>query len=114
MPVFEAEKFTIDTRWWLNLLWCGGGHTFETDPAKRGWRALPLTKGDNTFVLIGRKGVPGCFSARLMGDGRVDVVTYDDRTPQQVAAGDRVADCIRLVPGIPGWALPFIRELENS
>lgn len=115
---FKLNEFTVDSRWWNNPnhQWTGGGHTAETDPTKKGWRAVAFSKG-SSFVLIGRKGVPGCFSARLMSDGRIDVAIYDEAVPETAVAAldakELYADVFRQVHGTPGWALEFIQELES-
>lgn len=106
----DLKDFPMATRWWVD--WRGGGHTTATDPGNRGWRAGRAAPGSD-LVIIGRRGVKGCFSARLLSDGKVDVATYDEMTPEEVAvATKRYADIFRIVEFVPGWGLQFVDELE--
>ena len=111
---FDPSTFTVDNRWWVRNIW-GGGHTAETDPTQRGWRAARVTP--NSAVLVGRRGKPGCFSAIQMSDGTIEVALYVE-TPEEVAASwkkGEVLDCpYRFVPNIPGWALPLIAQIERD
>lgn len=107
----DLKEFQMATRWWVD--WAGGGHTVDTDPNKRGWRAGRVAPGSD-LVVIGRRGKKGCFSARLLVDKRVDVAIYDEMTPEEVVvATQRYADSFKVVPFVPGWALPFVQELEQ-
>lgn len=109
---YRLNEFTSTTRWWTHL-W-GGGHTIETDPTRRGWRAFPAGKAD--AVLVGRFGVPGCFSAVPLSEGRLDVAFYDE-APEEVARLWKVGehpDCDYLeVQDCPGWALVAIQKLAE-
>jgi hypothetical protein len=106
-------EFKFSNRWWDGL-W-GGSHTAATDPTKRGWRAAPVGK----VLVVGRRGVPGCFSVMQLSDGRLDVAVYDEATPESIAAGLRGGVAVD-VDGLwtanptPGWALPFIAEVERG
>jgi len=107
------RQFKASNRWW-SFLW-GNGHTLKTDPTKRGWRAAPSKKGSDVLI-VGRRGVPGCFSVMCLSDC-LDVATYDELTPkelaQQLDGGTAVADAYYQVSNVSGWALPFIKEVEN-
>jgi hypothetical protein len=104
------KNFTLSPMWWSD--WRGSGHTAETDPGRRGWRAALLKKGSD-LVVVGRRGVAGCLTVRLLGDGRIDVATYDYVAPEALLQGIPTADAFKVVDLIPGWALPFIQEIED-
>lgn len=105
-------EFTVSNRWWDS--WRGGGHTAATDPGQRGWRAAPVGK----VLVVGRRGVPGCFSVMQLSRGKLDVAVYDDYLPEALAAAAKghcpPADVNRVVDAIPGWALPFIDMVEKG
>lgn len=107
---FSLKQFSVSNRWWAD--WAGGGHTVQTDPSNRGWRAAKLSK-DGDLVVVGRPGVFGCFSVRQMKDGRLDVAVYDVRTPESLKDSIPPADAYKVVDCIPGWALEFIQEQES-
>ena len=112
---WKAEK------WWNNpslAIW-GGGHTVETDPTRKGWRAKPLGSGSD-FVLVGRPGVEGCFSAQVVRafvpgvEAYIDLAIYLD-TPSLIAKDRpyRVANAIyHRIAACPGWGLRAIELLE--
>lgn len=101
----------------LNLaqLW-GSGHTRETDPFLKGWRAKLIKGTDN--VLVGRRDVPGCFSVRALGDGDLDVALYYGETATQVARAFKAgqvldAEYITLKDST-GWGLSVLRRLAAT
>ena len=117
------KNFTTSNRWW-DFLW-GNGHTLETDPTRRGWRAALSRKG-GSVLIVGRRGIRGCFSVMTFDRydyeamefiRKLDVAIYDDLTPEEVAqqvnVGRAVADEYREVDSISGWILPFIQEMER-
>jgi hypothetical protein len=68
------------------------------------------------FVLIGIKDTPGCFSARLMGSGRIDVAMYPSLSPQEVQElrNEAKFDAVYMqVDHIPGWGLEVIERLKE-
>jgi len=97
------------------LMW-GGGHTMETDPTKKGWIAKRLKEGSD-ILLVGRRGVEGCFSVDLWDSGQIDVAVYLD-TPEYVAAnakmGRNTDAWFFQMDMYPGWALACIRILEQE
>ena len=112
--MFALKNFTVRPTGWAEFIW-GGGHTAETDPTRQGWRVRPLGEGSST-VLVGRKGIEGCFSARMVGK-EVDVAVYLE-TPEHVArefAAGRVVDARYVqVPSSSGWGLTAIEELNKE
>lgn len=88
-----------------SLAW-GGGHTVASDPMKEGWRIRAISPS-SSGVLVGRRGIAGCFSAMPLSDGQLDVAIYLD-TPEEVSRlfkeGSADARYIK-VACIPGWAL---------
>lgn len=110
----KLREFKTDPAWWRLTLW-GGGHTSETLPTNRGWRAAKA--GGPDVVLVGRKGVKGCFSARPFGEGRLDVAVYGE-SPEEVVSAWKAREYLdpiyKTVEHVPGWALPFVRELEGA
>lgn len=106
----SMKEFTVSGCWWQD--WLGGGWTPETVPTAKGWRAAKAESLIPEAVLIGRKGVKGCFSAVKYRD-LVDIMFYDDRTPEEVVAGAVKADDSTVVPFIPGWAVQLIQQMEE-
>ena len=104
--------FTFADRWW-DQIW-GNGHTLQTDPTKRGWRARLLKEGSKT-LLVGRPGKEGCFSVEQWPDGILDVAIYYD-TPKYVKEalleGVGLDAKYKQTKDICGWGLPFIIECE--
>ena len=113
MPLTE---FTVYDRWWDGL-W-GGGHTAETDPSRRGWRAQLSHKGSKV-LLIGQRMTAGCASVMRLSDGRLHVCVYDDATPETIAAAVRegrptpIADCVFVRTDTPGWGLYVLDEIAR-
>jgi hypothetical protein len=112
--MFDPKAFTTSNRWW-SFMW-GNGHTPQTDPTRQGWRAKSLSKGSRT-LLVGKPGVPGCFSAVPLG-GVVDVALYEE-TPEKVRAhlmkeeGASYCDpTYHQVADISGWGLEALRLLK--
>lgn len=111
------KEFKVSSRWWEGL-W-GGGHTRQTDPTKRGWRAARAVKGGDV-IIVGQPHMHGCFTAGLMGDGKVHVRVYQDQTPEGLVSHmESISpppspESWKTVDQIPGWALEFIRELETE
>jgi len=110
-------EFSISAKqsWEGTFPW-GGGHTRETDPMGRGWR---LRAESTTLAVIGRPNMRGCISVRIMSNGELDVAMYDESTPNEVSGclreGKRVeADAFYTAQSTPGWALPFLMEIEQS
>ena len=126
LRTIEIPNKLKDT-WPLNV-WAGGEHTPESDPYRRGWtmKNIPSTSDRHEFVLLGRKGIAGCFLARLTSNGNVRVHMFWFDKPEDVA--EVVKDDSILGPnpnGIsyeqdidvsagPGWALPFIYRTEHD
>ena len=109
----------------LSTLMCvwGGGHTRETDPARKGWRVRAEAEGPRgTVYLIGQRGRPGCATARLVGSDFTgwewDVGIYWE-TPAEVSryvTGEGPFCDARFVQtaDVPGWGLEVIREIEDE
>lgn len=112
---FDPSKFTSSARWWDNI-W-GGGHNQHTYPVNRGWRAA-LSKKGGKVLIVGRHGVEGCFSVMELGNSDLDVATYYELTPKQLAAlleaGRVQADAYKVVDNNDGWAMPFIQAMEAA
>ncbi len=99
-------EFSVSPRAWAFDLW-GNGHTLETDPSRQGWRKAHAGRCPET-VLVGRRGVAGCFSARPYLGNQVDIAVYDE-TPEEVAAawakGESLDAYYVQMPLISGWGL---------
>lgn len=115
MTLAALKEFSVSPQqmWESSFPW-GGGHTRETDPTRRGWRIRAISA---ELAVVGRPGVLGCLSVRRMGDGRLDIAMYDEVFPREVdqqlrAKRSTEADAFYVGSPTPGWALPFIRELE--
>jgi hypothetical protein len=115
--------------------WLGGGHTVDTDPTQRGWRMWNLAGVEGAryeFVLVGRKGMNSCFTARTTDEGQIDVYMFEgDMTDhvREVVMDDTIitgwtGECtgnkysiqygrINTIDYHPGWALSIIAELEE-
>jgi len=107
---FSLKEFTVSGCWWKD--WLGGGWTPETVPTKRGWRAARCKSLHPDAVLIGRRGVKGCFSV-MQYRNLLDVIFYDDLTPEEVSAGNVIGDGMFTDTTTPGWALPLIAQCEE-
>ena len=124
--VFNVKEFTVNT-----LLkhttemssWIGGGHTVDTDPTNRGWRMWNIAGVEGKryeCVLVGRRGMVGCFTARLNDEGDMCIVEFKfDKTEhvREWIVNDNnehgcEPDCIRDMDHHPGWALSIIAEIE--
>lgn len=106
----------------------GGGHTRETLPTNKGWRARATCK-DSPTLLGGRPGVKGCFTAQLVpalvvegqkvADGYIDLAVYSE-TPEEVLAALKEANGSILDPTYhrqayhPGWGLTAISLVEQQ
>ena len=87
------------------LLPWGGGHTIDTDPTKKGWVFRPApSQFNHDIFMIGRKGVPGCATLRLLGD--YWDVSYHLGRPLEADNGDVCGE--DLIPNIPGFGLTVI------
>ena len=104
--------------------WLGGGHTVDTVPTSRGWRMWNLAAIEGkTYecVLVGRKGMVGCFTARLHDDGQMCIVEFKfDKTDhvREWIVNDNnehgcEPNCIRDMDHYPGWALSIIADIES-
>lgn len=112
----SLKEFKVNPQWWRLNIW-GGGHTAETDPTRKGWWAYHGEGSAPDVVLVGRKGVVGCFSARptmmksAEGNPRLDVAFYDE-TPESVVEGWKtyryVDASFKMLDDIPGWGLEAI------
>lgn len=95
-----------------NGIW-GGGHTPETDPTSAGWKCRDYEH----VMLAGRKGVEGCFSARRLSAGILDVAIYVE-TPKEVHnflnGGDYLDAIFVKIQEHPGWGLEAIRLVEKE
>ena len=104
------KPFKVDTTI-PAFMWAGSGHTAETDPCKRGWRLRPI-RSKSCIQLLGRRGANGCFTIRVMHDGKLDVAYYLE-TPEEVISADCHLDAQYIcVEYTSGWALPHIRQAE--
>jgi len=115
------RQFTASPNWWSINIW-GGGHTLETDPTQRGWKAgrpKETMQGNPLLILVGRRGVKGCFSVLPCSEGKkLDVLIYDDETPEEIIAQwgrheTPVYSHAMLVDNIPGWGLDVIQDIEQ-
>lgn len=110
----KLNEFQSSSRWWLLTIW-GNGHTGDTDPTQKGWRAAPVKGSRTDAVLVGRRGVQGCFSVRRMADGWLDVAIYDE-TPEEIARcwrESQFCDAIfKRVAHVSGWGLEAIALVE--
>ena len=108
------NAFSLSDRWWEGL-W-GGGHTVDTDPTRRGWRAA-LSHKDSKVLILGRRGVVGCASVMRMAGGRLDISGYDDATPEEISACVRerrpvpLADVTFQTEASPGWGLAVLEKI---
>lgn len=118
---FDPTTFSISRRWWDGL-W-GGGHTLETDPTRRGWRAALSGKGSHCLV-IGQRGVSGCASVMELSGSMLDIAYYDNLTPEALAQwlnqpreerdGRVLADvAYEAREAIPGWGLYVLDRIER-
>lgn len=109
----KLKEFSVGP-WWLNTPIWGGGWEVGKDPISQGWRKLRMHSGSDEFVLVGIPNQKGCFSARVMGDGKIDVALYDDCTPQEVLKGDStfLDPVYMLVEPISGWGLEVLEKLK--
>lgn len=112
------RQFTASPNWWSINIW-GGGHTRETDPTQRGWKAgrpKETRQGNPLLILVGRRGVKGCFSV-LPVVGILDVLIYDETPEEIIAQWGRhetpVYSHAMRVDNIPGWGLELIELIEN-
>jgi hypothetical protein len=115
-----------------NHMFWGGGHTNDTLPTKKGWKAArpsletqefrPWTRRNppiSPLLLVGQAGVPGCATL-LHNKGRragtVDVAIYDE-TPEvinrRLAASVGTDAMYHQLPNIPGVGLSVIRLIEE-
>lgn len=95
----------------------GGGHTPASVPTAQGWRVVrSTTAAGSPRLLVGRRGMPGCFSAMPLSDNRVDVCLYEE-TPEEVSAAwkQRVPldGMFKVVSAYPGWGLSVL-ELVSA
>ena len=111
------RDFKVSANWWNLDIW-GNNHTILTDPTKKGWRAFraPINA---KLVLVGRKGVKGCFTALLLSNNKIDVLIYDDFTPEEVIAiwekNERpLFDDSMMLDNICGWGLSVISNIEKN
>lgn len=104
---FKAQ----DRGWWNNPnhQWTGGGHTTETDPTKKGWKAFRHPTERDT-VVIGRRGVKGCFTGLLL-TGIIGISIYRDNTVEEVLE-NKAAEPKELtfIDDSPGWALEYTTQ----
>ena len=123
---FDPCTFQVRADWW-RFMW-GGGHTVETDPTRKGWRAKKsINTGDPARgippnILVGRAGVKGCFSAMLLSprepgdDAVLDLAFYTEETPEQVAKAMREKAFIDPIyspaRNTDGWGLAAIDRLN--
>lgn len=110
-----VTTFATAINYWWDQIW-GNGHTHETLPTNRGWKAALIEKGSKT-LLVGRPGKEGCFSVQQWPGGVLDVAVYYN-TPEEVRAsllkGEGLDAHYEQVNGdICGWGLPFVYELEG-
>lgn len=110
----KLREFTVPAWWTMSMMW-GGGHTIATDPTKQGWRARRTVFPD--VVLVGRPGVVGCFSARPLSLGMLEVTIHHDQpevVDQAWRAGSYVEGDLHVVSDAPGWALVVMRKLLGA
>jgi len=108
------KEFTTGP-WWSNSCLWGGGWEVGKDPISQGWRKRRLHPGNDEFVLVGIPGKKGCFSARVMVDGKLDVAIYDDCTPQEVMEGHStfIDPVYMVIDHYSGWAVTVREKLEG-
>lgn len=93
--------------WRGEHMW-GGGHTCVSDPMQL-WNATSPSPG--VILVARRSGAVGCFTARLMGSGNVDVAFFSEETPKEILEVIKNGKSGDLNPyyvefrNIPGWGL---------
>jgi hypothetical protein len=111
---FNPKNFTASNfNWWENIF------QGACIPGKK----LPTVKKFGSHdILVGYRGKPWCFSARLLAftDGRktmVDIAVYD-LPPEVVAANaksDEYSDCsYQQIDYVPGWGYHAIALLRQE
>ena len=116
--MFNASKFSTPTDrhafFGVGSFW-GTGHTHETDPTNKGWKATRPQK-DSQLLLVGQKGVPGCATLSLRGD-EVDVAVYCE-TPAVIrtalAAGSVTDAMYHKLPNTSGIGLSVIQLITDE
>ena len=101
-----------------NRMFWGGGHTNETLPTKKGWKAARPSSGSQ-LLLVGQRGAEVCATL-LHNEGRragtVDVAIYDE-TPEvinrRLPARVGTDAMYHQLPNIPGVGLSVIRLIEE-
>jgi len=93
----------------------GGGHTTETDPMRKGWRAC-YSGSNKRVLLVGKKDVEGCFSMVPM-EKDLSLAFYLE-TPEYVNKNinnEEYTDAsYEVVPDVPGWGLKAIEILKKE
>ena len=82
-------------------------------------KKLPMAKRvkDTQVILVGYPGKLGCFSAKYVGSGEIDIALYTDHTPAEINAillSGKSIDCEYLtLEEAPGWGYKAIHELKR-
>lgn len=92
----------------------GGGWAPGEAPSDKGWRA----RWSGKVLIVGRRGVPGTFSAMRMTEGW-DVAWYPDEKPNEIVAEMNKADgnlaifdpMYFQVGAYPGWMLTAFEKV---
>ena len=114
----KFDPSTFRTTWhndWMARNAWGNGHTLDTDPTRKGWKAMPAYSGQTDLWLLGQRGVAGCATIRQVGD-QLDVAVYYE-TPEQVVAwlrelGPHCDAAYFQVSVTPGYGLKVINRIE--
>ena len=102
-----------------NRMFWGGGHTNETLPTKKGWKAARPSSGSQ-LLLVGQRGAEVCATLLHNGGrraGTVDVAIYDE-TPEEIrsrlAKGEGTDAMYHEIPNIPGVGLRVVQLIEEA
>jgi hypothetical protein len=116
--MFNASKFSTPTDRHAGfgaMTFWGGGHTHETDPTNKGWKAARPQKSSQ-LLLVGQPGVSGCATLSLRGD-EVDVAVYCE-TPAfirtSLAKGESTDAMYHQLPNISGIGLSVIQLITDE
>jgi hypothetical protein len=124
---FNPMEFKASTNQWQDACIWGGGHTLETLPTNKGWRARPLAKKRPDVLMIGQRGIECCATVvrtKLYDDEcnerpGLDVAIYLE-SPEEVLQLAKAEKWEELSPRfvqideIPGFGLRVINMIERE